>query len=408
MKRPVLRALLCVCATALTAACRSEPPAQPVTIRAGLLLDGLGNATPDALVTLQGSRITAVGPYTGGPVTHDLSGYTVLPGLIDAHVHISGYITSRGRANTGGDGETEAQRAAGRAANALATLRAGFTTVASMGAGEDVPLRDAIARGEIPGPRILTSLAALSDTTPSPFRLRRILRLHQTRGADFIKIMSTNSVREGGGPVFTLEQLTALCSEARRAGLRSVVHVQSDASIAMAVTAGCDQLEHGMVSTREALLPAAAAGVAFDPQCGLVLDNYLTNRAKVEGMQGFMPQSFDLMEELLPRMPGVIRAALTVPDLTLLYGTDATAGAHGQNAEDLVCRVREAGESPMHALVSATSRNAAAYGLAGEIGSIVPGLQADLIALEGNPLEAIESVRRVRFVMKGGKTFLTP
>jgi imidazolonepropionase-like amidohydrolase len=114
------------------------------------------------------------------------------------------------------------------------------------------------------------------------------------------------------------------------------------------------------------------------------------------------------MERMLPVLPGLVRTALATPGLTLLYGTDATAGAHGRNAEDLVCRVREAGQAPMDALVSATSRNAAALGLGDRIGTLAPGYEADLIALDGDPLQEIEAVRRVTFVMKGGKVFLRP
>ncbi len=362
----------------------------------------------DALITVVSGRIRAVEPWQAGAVTHDLSRYTVLPGLIDAHVHISGYINRLGKVNTGGDGETPQQQAAGRAANALATLRAGFTTVASMGSDADKELRDDINAGSTPGPRILTSLTPVGDTALTPRRLRRLLRRQKARGADFVKIFATNSVRDGGAPVFTAKQLSALCSGAKRLGLRSVVHAQSDASIEAAATAGCDQVEHGFLATAEGLSFVAARGLFFDPQCALVLDNYIENRARLEGVQGFDSASFALMERLRPTLPRLVRTALATTGLKLLYGTDATAGAHGRNAEDLVCRVRKAGQTPMDALVTATSRNAVALRLGAEIGTIAPGYQADLIALDGDPLKEIEAVRRVRFVMKGGEVFVKP
>jgi imidazolonepropionase-like amidohydrolase len=403
-KRPGNRALRLLCAAAILAgACRSTPT--PVTIRAGLLLDGRGGQLRDALLTVVDGRIQSVGPWqsAGDHVTHDLSRYTVLPGLIDAHVHIAGYFNRLGRVSAAGDGETPAQWAAGRAANALATLRAGFTTVASMGAEQDKELRDAISAGSIPGPRILTSLAPVQDTSLKPVALKRLARRLKADGADFIKIFLSNAIRKGGLPVFSAEQLTVLCGAAKQLKLRSVIHAQSDASIRAAAGAGCDEVEHGTLVTQEGLNLLAARGMYFDPQCGLVFDNYLANRARFQGIPSLDSVGFALMEALRPALPALIRAALATPGLRLLYGSDAVAGAHGRNAEDLVCRVREAGQAPMDALVTATSRNAEALGLGDQIGTIAPGYQADLIALDGDPLEEIEAVRRVRFVMKGGR-----
>ena len=145
-KRPGNRAFLFL-GTALTlagASCTRAPEPTPVTIRAGLLLDGRGGVQRDALITVVAGRITTVGPYQSGPVSHDLSRCTVLPGLIDLHVHLSGYINRLGKVSRGDDGDTEAQRAAGKAGNALATLRSGFTTVVSVGSEADLELRDSV------------------------------------------------------------------------------------------------------------------------------------------------------------------------------------------------------------------------------------------------------------------------
>lgn len=399
-KRPDRRALRAFCTLVLTAA--ACQPA-PITIRAGLLLDGQGGHRRDALITVTNGRITAVEPWQGDSATYDLSRYTVLPGLIDAHVHISGYFNHLGQVGTSSDGESPAERAAARAANARATVLAGFTTVASMGSGADRELRELIARGTIPGPRILTSTAQIWGPNETVDSLRDQVRLVAARGADFVKILASSAVRDGGRPVLTGVQLAALCGEARRLKLRSVVHAHDDASIRQAAAAGCDQVEHGFTGSATGFKVLADSGVSYDPQCGLLLRNYLEHRTNYEGMPGFPPSEFDLLERLAPTLPGLLRAALATPGLTVLYGTDATAGAHGRNAEDLVCRVREAGDSPMNALVSATSRNAGALGLGTEIGTIAPGYQADLIGLEGDPLQEIEAVRRVRFVMKGGQ-----
>ena len=352
---------------------------------------------------MEDGRIKAIRPWQGDSATYDLSRYTVIPGLIDAHIHLGGYFNHLGRVGTETDGETPAQRASARAANARATVLAGFTTVASMGSWSDVGLRDRIAKGTIPGPRILTSTAQIWGPNETVDSLREQVQRVAGRGADFVKIIASNAVRDGGRPVLTIDQLTALCEEARRLKLRSVVHAQDDAGLHQAVVAKCDQVEHGFTGSATGLKLLADAGVAYDPQCGLLLRNYLEHRKSYEGVAGFAPSEFELLERLVPTLPRLLRTALATPGLTVLYGTDATAGAHGRNAEDLVCRVREAGDSPMNALVSATSLNAAALGLGSEIGTLAPGYQADLIALDGNPLQEIESVLRVRFVMRGGQ-----
>lgn len=404
-KRPVNRALRCLWAcTIVQASCLSAPE----TLRAGILLDGQGGLMRDAVITVLNGRITTVAPWQGDTVTYDLSRYTVLPGLIDAHVHITGYLNRLGRANTRGDGETPEQKAAGHAGNALATLRAGFTTVASMGTFEDRELGERIDAGNIPGPRILTSLGQIRGAGLSPDTLRGLVRHIKSTGADFIKIFASNAVRDGGVPVLTGAQLQSLCGEARRLRLRSVVHAQDDASVQQAAAAGCTQVEHGFLGTAEGFTALAGRGVYYDPQCGLVLRTYLENRARFEGIANFDSSEFALIERLIPTLPAIIRTSLATPGLRILFGSDAVAGAHGRNAEDLVCRVREAGQPAMDALVSATSLNAEALGLGDEIGRIAPGYQADIIALEGDPLQEIEAVRRVRFVMKGGKVFLKP
>jgi imidazolonepropionase-like amidohydrolase len=349
-----------------------------------------------------GNRITAVGPYQGGKVTHDLSRYTVLPGLIDAHVHISSTINSRGGMHVRNDGDTPAQGDSARAATALATLRAGFTTVVSMGSSLDQGLRDRINRGAIPGPRVLTSLDPFLDRSPNPEELRKQVRYLGRHGADFIKIFGSGTKQGVEIPTYSGEQLTALCGEARARKLRSVVHSMTDSSIKLAVDAGCSEIEHGTLASEATFRLLASKGAFFDPQCGLVMRNYLQHRDRFAKV-GFDSSDFALMAERLALMPGVIRAAAATPGLKLLFGSDAIAGAHGRNAEDLVCWVREAGQDPMAVVRMATSGNAAALGLGQEIGSVAPGYQADLIAVDGDPITEIEAVLRVRFVMKGGQ-----
>jgi imidazolonepropionase-like amidohydrolase len=151
-----------------------------------------------------------------------------------------------------------------------------------------------------------------------------------------------------------------------------------------------------------------AHNVYFDPQCSLVFHNYLDNRDKYNGIGNFNDEGFAAMEKAIPMAAEVFRKANATKGLKVLYGTDAVAGAHGRNAEDLVCRVKDTGEDPMHALISATSLNAEALGLGDKIGALAVGMEADIIALDGDPLTDITAVRRVAFVMKGGQVYREP
>jgi imidazolonepropionase-like amidohydrolase len=184
-----------------------------------------------------------------------------------------------------------------------------------------------------------------------------------------------------------------------------MVHAHSVESLNAVMDAGCDQIEHGVFATQAELNRMAKLHVYFDPQCSLIFHNYLDNRDKYGGIGNFNDEGFAAMEKAIPLAIDVMRKANATAGLKVLYGTDAVAGAHGRNAEDLVCRVKEAGEQPMHALISATSLNAESLRLGGQIGALAPGMQADIIALDGDPLTDITAVRRVNFVMKGGRVF---
>ncbi len=288
-------------------------------------------------------------------------------------------------------------------ANGYAMLAAGFTTIQSVGSPDDTTLRARLAAGTRAGPRLLTSLEPLTDRSLSPDSVRRLVRQRKQQGADLIKIFASASIREGGAQTMTDAQLQAACGEAKAVGLRTLVHAHSAAAVRAATLAGCTQIEHGIFVTQDVLDLMAARGTYFDPQCGLVFHNYLDNRAKYEGIGNYNEAGFAAMTRALPLATAVIRQALATPGLKVAYGTDAVAGAHGRNAEDLVCRVNEAGESPMHAVVAATSLNAAALGLADSIGAVAPGLVADIIATDGDPSADITALRRVAFVMKGGR-----
>jgi imidazolonepropionase-like amidohydrolase len=378
----------------------------PVTIRAGRMLDGRGGTVNNATIVVERGAIRSVnGGAASAGVTYDLSRYTVLPGLIDGHAHLSWYFNRSGRFHTPNDGDTPVQSMLAMTGNAFATLTSGVTTIQSPGSPEDKDLRDFIAAGPTPGPRILTSLQPISSPRLTPDSLRDIVRRRKAEGADFIKIFASQSIRDGGAPTLSQEQLNAICGEAKAQGLRTLVHAHSAESMKAATLAGCSQIEHGVFATDEVLRLMAERGVYFDPQCGLVFRNYLDNRAKYEGIGNYNEAGFAAMEKAIPLAVAAFKRARTIPGLKIVWGTDAVAGAHGRNVEDLICRAQDGAQPPMEAIISATSLGAQALGMGNQIGSIAPGYQADLIAVDGDPSTDITALRRVVFVMKAGKVY---
>ena len=384
---------------------QTHPRNKRIVIAASTVLDGTGHVLHNTHIVIEGSKIVALDPKAE-PVDYDLRGLTILPGWIDAHVHLTWFFGSNGK--LAGADASPAEAAYGAASNAWAMLMAGFTTVQSVGSPADVPLRDAIAKGLLPGPRILTSVAPLSgrgEQTGTPDEIRAYVRTQKNAGADLIKIYASGGMRQGG-MTLSQEQLNAACDEAKKIGLRTLVHAFRDA-VRAATTAGCTQVEHGLGATDDDLKLMAEKGTYFDPQAGLLIETYLLNADKYAGTPFFpkTPEAFASMKDILPMMHELMRRAVKTPGLKIVFGTDAVAGAHGRNAEEFIDRVRDAGVDPMTAMVSANSLAAEALGMADEIGSIAPGLQADIIALDGDPLKDITAVRRVAFVMKGGVVY---
>src|SRR6266481_3483964 len=340
-----------------------------------------------------------------GPVDYDLRGLTVLPGWIDAHAHITWNFGKDGKnAGMGGTSQEDAYQSA---SNAWVTLMAGFTTVQSPGAANDIPLRNAIAKGKLAGPRILTAVEPLfgqGEQTGTPDEIRAFVRKQKQAGADVIKIFASQSIRQGGGMTLSQEQLNAACDEAKKQGLRTLVHAYRDA-VRAATLAGCTEIEHGTLATDDDLKLMAEKGVYLDPQAGLIIENYLLHKDQYLGTPGYTEEGFAAMERILPMNHELVHHAVKTPSLRVVFGTDAVAGAHGRNAEEFIDRVRDGGQDPMQAMMSANSIGAEAMGMADQIGSIAPGLQADIIALDGNALKDITAVRRVVFVMKAGVVY---
>lgn len=374
-------------------------------IRASRVLDGRGAVWNDRDIVVRDGEIVAVVPagQGEGDRVHDLTGFTVLPGLIDTHVHLGWHFDDEGRLARGSEMSDRVMYAA---ENGFRMLEAGFTTVQSLGGPEDVPVRDAFARGILPGPRVLTSLGSISASTGDASDLQSAVRDFAARGADVIKIFASESIRTGGAPTLGQVQLDAACGEARAQGLRAVVHAHGPESARRASIAGCTTIEHGALLDRGTLEFLAEEGTYYDPNIHLIFQNYFDNEERYIGIGGYTSQGFEQMRAAVPRALEAFRTALDVPDLDVVFGTDAVAGAHGRNAEELVYRVRVGGQPAMEALVSATSLAAESLGLGDRIGTVDAGFIADLIAVEGEPDAEIEAGQEVRWVMKGGQVVI--
>jgi imidazolonepropionase-like amidohydrolase len=384
------RFLPLVLALAATAA------AQTIVIQTGVILDGKGGTLQSRQIVIEGSRIRSV-DAGNAKATYDLRGLTVMPGWIDTHIHLNWHMDENGKSVSGGAKPED--NALFTAADAWMTLQGGFTTVQSVGSPIDALVRDRINQGFIPGPRVLTSMRQIQANAGDPEALRALVRKTKADGADVIKLFATSGLGAGGGQTMTEEQIQAVCGEAKAVGLRAVVHAIGDSGALASVKAGCTSIEHGTFLEDSTLDLMAERGTFFDPNL-LVLHNYLDNRAAYT----FNPQALDTLEKGIAPTEAVLRRA-RAKHLKIVFGTDAVAGSHGRNAEEFVYRVRDAHEKPMNAIVSATSVSADSLGLGDKIGTVAPGFEADLVAVDGDPLQDITAVRRVVFVMKGGKVY---
>lgn len=393
-----MRTILLVCALLTTFSLQ----AKEIVIRAAHVLDGRGRDLGHVAVVVDGTKITRIEAQPRH-VDEDLGNRTLMPGGIDTHVHIGWHFGTDGRSNGDGSGETPDAYALFAAENAYATLMGGVTTVQSLGAPIDKAAREFAARGRLPLPRILTAVDPIYDSKLTPDQLREAVRRAADDGADVIKIFASQSIRNGGAPTMSQEQMDAACGEAKRLGLRTAVHAHGPESVSRAVRAGCSSIEHGALIDQATLDLMAAHGVYFDPQIDLVFRNYFENKPHFLGIGNYTEEGFAAMETAVPKSVNVFKLGLKTRGLKMVFGTDAVAGAHGRNFQELEARVQTGGQDPMAAIVSATSLAAESLGLADRIGSIAPGYEADLIALDGDPLHDITALERVAFVMIGGR-----
>ncbi len=400
-----------------------------VVVRAGRVIDGL-SAEPlgPSTILIEGGRITAVGPDVAIPAAArviDLSDHTVLPGLIDAHTHVL-FAPQDGKNPV--LEKSVAFRALEGAAAARASLEAGFTTLRDLdseGADfADVAVRDAIAQGLIPGPRMVVSTMALSITgghmnlvglapaidqrvpqlatmTDTVDEMIREIRRQVKYGADWIKLYATGTLRHVDPD--TLEPLAqvdedevrAVVEEARRWRRDVAAHAYGGDGARAAVLGGVRSIEHGILLERDVLELMAERGTYFSPT--------LSNFTRTTALSSY-PEDF--AERIQSRHAEAFQTALSL-GVKIAFGTDAGRVQHGTNAGELELMV-SLGMSPMHAIQSATSVAAELLRLEGEIGAVKPGLHADLIAVQGNPLDDIGLLKDVRFVMKGGIIVKTP
>jgi len=402
-------------------------------IRAGTLIDGTGAApVKNAVVLVQGDRITAVGTNVqvpAGATVIDLSGATLLPGFIDGHVHLVGHIIGDGDWQHQDLVESASQRALLGAAHAQQTLEAGFTTVRNVGADAftDVALRNAIAAGWVPGPRIIAAGSSFgingghcdgsagfppdvslsrgtieTGAADGVEEVREAVRYNVKHGADVIKICATGGVLSPTDSVgvqqYTEEEMRAVVEAARMTERRVAAHAHGLDGIKAAVRAGVTSIEHGSILDDEAVRMMKERGTYLVPT--LMAGESVERLARANRLP---PAIAAKALAIAPRMRDSFRRALT-GGVKIALGTDAGVFAHGTNGHEFNLMV-QFGMSPMQAIVAGTSTSATLLGLEREIGTIAVGKRADLVAVQGNPLDNIQILESVSFVMKDGRVF---
>jgi len=402
-------------------------------IRAGTLIDGTGAApVRNAVILVQGDRITAVGTNVqvpAGATVIDLSGATVLPGFIDAHVHLAFRTIGDGDWQHAGLTEMPSQLALLGAAHAQQTLEAGFTTVRVVGTGSfsDIALRNAINAGWIPGPRILGAGVSFgirgghcdgtnglqpwalgreagveSGVADGVEEVRNAVRYAVKYGADVIKICATGGVLSltdsVGVQQYTEEEMRAIVETAAQLDRRVAAHAHGTAGIKAAVRAGVTSIEHGSILDAEAVTLMKQRGTWLVPTllAGFTVESLAT--------AGRLPPPIAAKALVIaPRMHNSFKMAVD-GGVKIALGTDAGVMRHGTNAREFALMVRY-GMTPMQAIVAGTSGGATLLGLERDIGTIAVGKRADIVAVQGNPLDNVQILQTVHFVMKDGRVY---
>ena len=412
-----------ICRSALFLGLISTHTLAVTHIAADRMIDVASGKVIDApVIAVDGNRITSV--TANGEVPDDairLPGATLIPGLMDMHVHLTGDADNHGYR---GLAVSTVRSALTGAKNARISLDSGFTTMRNLGAGgyADVALRDAINDGDIPGPRLFVSGPAIGITgghcdnnllpaeyevagdgvADGPWGVRAKVRNNFKYGADLIKLCATGGVMskgtEPGAQQLALEEMQAAVTEAHNRGAIVAAHAHGTEGIKAAIRAGVDSVEHASFLDKETIRLAKKHGTV------LSMDIYVTEYILSEGEKaGILPESLEKERRVGGKQRESFREAVEA-GVKMVFGSDAAVYPHGQNARQF-SRMVTFGMTPLQALQASTINAAQLLGKQGELGSIEPGKIADLVAVPGNPLEDISVLERVQFVMKDGEVF---
>lgn len=403
----------------------AQPPAQgpavrpaPIVVRAARMVDvTTGQVVANPRIVVEGDRITAVNPAAlpANARVIDLGNVTLLPGFIDAHTHLAGEIGPDMQIRPVVETEVDAAYRAAR--NGRTTVLAGFTTVRDFGGSVTVALGKAVDRGDVVSSRVVPSRNALGITgghcdvtgyapgileqgpkdgvADGPWEVVEAVRYQIKHGAQVIKTCATAGVLSMEGPVgaqqYTLEEMKAMVDEAARHGVKVAAHAHGTEGIKAAVRAGVASIEHGSMLDDEAIALMKERGTYLVPT------TYLADRINLPVLPALIRQK---AETVLPQMRESLRKAIAA-GVKVAFGTDAGVFPHGENAGEFAVYVK-LGMSPAEALRTATVHAAELLGTT-DRGTLAPGKFADLIAVDGNPLEDITATQRVVYVMQGGK-----
>lgn len=406
--------------------------AQDTYLHCGKLIDtNTGSILSNKTVVVSGNKIKSVedGFVNGkndGDITIDLKDKTVMPGLIDMHVHIES--ESNPRAYMDRFTKNEADVAFGSLKFANITLMSGFTTVRDMGgSGVNIALRDAIAKGEVVGPRIITAGKAIGTTgghadptngvrselrgDPGPKEgvinsvddAKKAVRQRYKNGADIIKITATGGVlsvaKNGQNPQFTLEEIEAICNTAKDYGMTIAAHAHGDEGMRRAVLGGVTTIEHGTLMSEATMDLMIERGTYYVPT--ITAGKQVVENAKIKGYfpDVIVPKAL----EIGPKIQSTFEKAYK-RGVKIAFGTDAAVYPHGENGREFVYMV-EAGMPAIETIQAATITNAKVLGMQDQLGQISEGYIADIVATNEDPTEDINTMKNVTFVMKEGKIY---
>ena len=397
-------------------------------IRAGQLLDVTnGRMLSDQLIIVRNNVIEAVGDANrinipSGAIEIDLSNSTILPGLIDAHVHLTSDASVNGYDSLS---RSSIRNALYGTYSAGLTLRSGFTTVRNVGAVAygDVALRDSIVDGEVAGPRMIVAGQSLGITgghcdnnllpaeydfnaggvADGPWALRQKVRENNKYSADLIKFCATGGVMSKGTSLgaqqFTQEEMNAIVDEAHTLGMKVAAHAHGTNGIQAAIRAGVDSIEHASILDDETIR------LALEYETALVMDIYVSDYILESGTEVGMLEESLAKEREVGQVQRESFQRAHAAGVNIVFGSDAGVYPHGLNGRQF-SKMVEFGMSPMQAIQAATLKAAALLGLENQVGTLNEGAYADLIAVQGNPLENVSLLENIGFVMKDGEVFL--